>query len=264
MLRIMNPETLDNAVKRGFIAGSTLKGMVRSVTEALSNSCLGVVDLAARFSWRYFNDNKWRQKWPTNQIRIGCVEELPHDGQPGKIAPANKALVYFDDLPTKTAGQEGDEATAGALVDLKNNRKKAINVTLGHSNMGENGYLKIAEIPENSTKKSQRLVYGISPDQRQWLSFDETVEYEYNQANEAGREIDARQRKEFKLIDGNYFKEADENNPSRGLRRKRHKLEVGDFVYYLATGTQAVRLGPAELSRVLYDHGVSIRHPSTV
>lgn len=234
------------------IPGSALKGMIRSVAEVLSNSCLSVVDLEARFSWRNVDSRRWRNYWSGRQI--GVVMELPGDGQPGKIAPAKAAKVYFEELPE--GSKDGDEATA-VIGATRSGRPKAIQVKLGHTSQATPGYLKITEVPENNDeRRTQRFVYDVEEDQDKWLSFNEAIERAYHQTTEASRNLDDRHRKIFRHIGNDFYTNADRDDPSHGLRRKRHRLEAGDIVYFVRESGAIVRLGPVELSRVLYEKGV--------
>jgi CRISPR-associated protein (TIGR03986 family) len=309
---------------RGFIPGSALKGMIRSVAEVLSNSCLSVADLEARFSWREVvpsykittksletlrsgdvpNDaleklqslqdkeisgkkefietleaalgkkeaNKfkslilrcakiggieWHQYWKNR--RLGRIENLPREGKAGLIAPAKAAQIYFEHLPENC--KDDDPATAEIETDDEGRQKVKERASLGHDGPDTPGYLKITEVPEDGNKRSQRFVYDVDLDPDHWLSFDVVVERAYNRTTEASRDLDARRRRIFRRIDDEYFTESDQGNPGRGLRRKRHHLEVGDTVYYVSEGEKVVRLGPVELSRVLYENGVEAGIP---
>lgn len=248
----------------GIIPGSALKGVIRSLAEVISSSCLSVVDLEARFSWRNVNDKGWRGYWRERpghwgKLQPGVVEALPEEGQPGKIAPATSAKIYFDNLPKDS--KDGDEATAD-IVTTPKGHLKAINVKLGHTGSGEHGYLKVTEVPENNEeRRTQRFVYAIESDQTKWHLFDEAVVRGYNQTTEASRDLDARRRKDFQPPDYDFTSvdsSLDSTDASRGLRRKRHRLEVGDIVYFVSSPKkEVVRLGPVELSRVLYKQGVA-------
>ena len=247
---------LRDTTGRCLIPSSALKGMIRAIAEAFSNSCLSVIDLDARFSWRDLKSRKWRGYWENREI--GIVEKMPDGDKPGWIAPAAAARVHFAELPAGAG--DSDDATAASFEDDPNSRlKQAVGVSIGLAKTGVSGQLKITEIPEKDTKrKTQRFIYDVELDPERWFSFDENVAREYDSATEAARDLDVRRPKIFSPPDF-IFTSADPDNPARGLRRKRHRLREGDIVYFVPVSKKSneiARLGPVEASRVMYESGV--------
>jgi CRISPR-associated protein (TIGR03986 family) len=254
---------LRDTLDRALIPGSALKGIFRSVAEALSNSCLSVFDEEAHYSRR-------PRPIPAvlNRRQIGVVKSLPEGDRPGKIAPAKKAKVFFQPGAHNETNSRVNEVNGWrdgtpviAKIDHRSLRSRsghrfeynqASQVQEGHSGQGRRGLLKVTAIPEQSQKKSQRLVYDIASNPQQWKDLSLDVVKAYNQANTAGREDDEKNRRQF--TDG--FAPADPGRPERGLREKRHELRAGDTVYFDEEQGQIVRIGPVELFRELYPHGV--------
>jgi len=260
---------LKDRYKKPIIPGSSLKGTFRSVAEALSNSCLSVID----FQWDMLNsnaDDKTRIERTVNyfsqriiirpqDLRVGKIIKLASEnGGVGEIEERQKWRVFVEQpfgvenhqhVPTVNLNNIND----GEKTNMDSNQfcyhqrpgRPRIDI-FAATNMGNgitNGELKITAMTK--AKKSQRFIYEGN---RRIINFTIADELGYNRANEVA--INADKEKSGKYI----F--ADEAKHNIGLRSLSHKLRVGDIVYFKEPGANFESMGPVELYRVLYKHSL--------
>ena len=242
-----------------FISGSSLKGAFRTVAEALSNSCLGVID----FQWEMLGENvsdevkiKGVANYFSNRIirspkSVGRVVKLPSQDGVGKIEVGQKLRVFYDNPhgfvgafpPTHSLAGRKDRETTQATRQVYHQTPRRFEVpTAKNLDVGSlSGELKITEVIDK--KKSQRFIYWQNNPPT--VNFSLAQEFAYNRANEVG--ID-----DEKDMTGHIA-----CDPSHaGMRSQRHKLRVGDLVYFNEEGGQVQSIGPVELYRVLYKHSL--------
>jgi CRISPR-associated protein (TIGR03986 family) len=251
-----------------FLPGSLLKGSFRTVAEALSNSCLGVID----FQWELLekpNDldtcirqaaNYFSQRaiYRPKELYVGKVKKVPSVDRPGEIEVKHKLRVFLRQprsvingpvpLTDLTTFTDGDTTTANRQLfhyrRQVQGRNLEINAAKDIAAGRISGELKITGITE--AKNSQRFIYSPSPPRS--VSFDSSVELKYNRAHRAAIDED-------KKLSGR-FPFADPSDPKAGKRGIHHELKAEDIVYFTETGGIVKDMGPVEVYRVLYKHSL--------
>ncbi len=236
-----------------FIPGSTLKGAFRSVAEALSNSCLSIID----FNWDMLEPKanyEIRIKRATNyfshriitkpqELGVGRVSELASKSGIGKIDKMERLPIYIvrkSGIPTVnlTGYKNGQKIS----MDKYKAGRRFVATNIGGKIAGE---LKITAMIDK--KKSQRFIYP--PNSPSSVKFTIADELRYNRANEVSINDDNSK------VSGQYTL-ADDSNQIAGIRIKRHELQEQDIVYFKQTGSSVESMGPVEVYRVLYKYSL--------
>lgn len=247
--------------KKPFIPGSLLKGAFRSVAEALSNSCLGIID----FQWKRLGKN------PSDEVKIkeaanyfsqrvirsprgvGRIAKLPSQDGEGVIEVGKSLKVFFDSpsgfvggtplTHNLTVRKDYDEMKAASRIYNQagfGNRTFPIEVAQTLGSGGLSGRFKITDVIEK--KKSQRFIYWPT---RRTVNFTQAQELAYNRANEVAINEEGSMT--------GYIACAP---PNAGMRAPRHQLRKDDLVYFDEQGGQVKSIGPVELYRILYTHSL--------
>ncbi|MFZ1597719.1 MAG: TIGR03986 family CRISPR-associated RAMP protein, partial [Anaerolineae bacterium] len=164
------------------IPATSLRGMIRSVFEAVTNSPLSVFDGDNRLEYRI-------DPAEARHFKPGIVRSLPKDGQPGVIALCEeaKAGAYYIDSRRNVLDDSwhcGDEAYA----DVKRDDKGVMRVTMivhgGTSQAAiggmERGWVKVTG-PTIDTKRNESFFYFKGdPAKARSVSFDVERENDFN------------------------------------------------------------------------------------
>jgi hypothetical protein len=243
------------------IPGSSLKGVIRSAAEALSNSCLSVFDAAYWPSWRPFPHTAYAD-WEFHGYALRTHVQRRLAGRvaslrEGLLQPFQAAVLPSDVARSATHGSDicdGDELTG--LGAERPGRGKPI-ARLGGP---LTGFAHITDVPEGGGKRHQRFLHSGEPDRSEWLTFEPEVAKAHDEAHKHQRDADAAaDLPAFVPVQGGPWR-----------RRKRRPLAEGDLVYYRAENRRIVDMGPVELYRVMqrntlgdlldrHDHGESHR-----
>lgn len=232
------------------IPASSLRGMVRSVIEAITQSCFSVFD-GERLSYRL----------PTSlakDLRAGIIEQMPADGKPGMIremdrawiAMANDSGLVKDVLVgkgnttnykiAKLAGNEhsGNKGkfniqTIYRLMKTKKGKKIRVGpfkVATSYSSGKIEGILKITGRSIPKRKKRERVFFNSG----NLYEFGIKEVYEYNRILEEQLETWEKDTKAFDLTE-------------------KKKLSVGSLVYFKEDNNKATKISRVEIPRVLYE-----------
>ena len=232
------------------IPPTELKGMIRSVAEAASNSCFSVFD-GGRLDYRTI-------KQPTKQLVAGKVLSLPTQTQQGKIkgmkcawiaiSPSHSQikeisgkLVKIASIPPGKSNNDPIFIKVQTLNGYINSKGRTINapfdIVTETSNVQESGYIKgILKITGQNipNKKRERVFYGDLGEYN--FKLEEMQDYNYilDQQIERGKRP------------GGNFKT---NFQNRALSR-------GDLIYFEVNGNkEACNLSLVEIPRSRYSRG---------
>lgn len=164
------------------IPATSLRGMVRSLFEAVTNSPFGVFDADERLEYRI-------DPAEARRFKPGIIRTLPQDGRPGTIALCEeaKAGAYYKDTRRNVLDDSwhcGDEAYA----DVKRDDKGVMRVTMivhgGTSQAAiggmERGWVKVTG-PTIDTKRNESFFYFKGdPAKARSVSFDVERENDFN------------------------------------------------------------------------------------
>jgi len=234
------------------LPGTSLKGMVRSVLEALTNAC-----------WVVFDQEALDYRLPGQealQLKPGRVVRMPGDGQPGQVELMDKAWVAMQGKPNTVKVWHGGKWQSVTLATVssdyhsgqevwvkhirvnkyRNSQRRVINATFNlvtHiSQKPQSGYsraiLKITRQSIDNKKRERAFVFLSSPRPQLFEFGDEDVA-EYNKIL-AGQMAEWEKRQDFDL---------EEKDP----------LNVGHLVYFLPQETQARHLSRVEIPRRPYN-----------
>ncbi len=172
------------------LPASSLRGMVRSVFEAVTNSCLGVFDKAHLKTLEYREEMGYAQK-----LKAGIVLSIPTEGQAGEIALCEAAKIgaYYEERKWKNRNLDISGFQCGEYVWARvTGRKHKIRVwqltkkeediqyTTPRSRT-VSGYLKITG---NSIETKNNEFLFLDPDKygnKKTVAFGKSVMAKYNQ-----------------------------------------------------------------------------------
>jgi len=207
----------DKGVEDYAIPSTSLRGMLRSVFEAVTNSCFSVFEGEKRLSYR--DIRKARVMKPARIVSLPTANSL------GKIKLCNSARVSFN-LLKQNDWKCGDEAYAV----IRGSR--VIQISRRPLNNGKKGWLKITgrNIPN---KRNEYFFYSKdSREECEELQFDEAVMNDYNKVLQE------------QIAEG--FSTEYQND----------KLSIGDLVYVEDSNGKVPNIALVKVPRLLYKKSI--------
>jgi len=234
------------------ISGATLRGVIRSVCEAVSNSTFTAIS-SEILDYRALNQ--------ASKLKCGRIVNLPTESEMGEIQLLRTAKLAFADIPTNaTDTQEGwarIEDNVNQQGDIVG--KIAIDCSLENPNDDQykHGYFKLTGQNLIDTKKNERFFYEIG-NQTVSLSLDEANKY--NRLIKAQNEEAKRQNEAIKEQYNNekagYEADPDYLSTKDICERQNAPLAIGHLVYFQQIGRTAINLGYVSIPRWQYEKAV--------
>ncbi len=212
------------------LPASSLRGMVRAVFEAVTNSCFVVFDRNRRLPYRDIN--------AARRMKPGVVKELASDDKPGLIALCKEAAVGAYEGSRKpivldSSWRTGDEGYAiirrpkkGApyVEELSRQEKKG----------AVKGRLKITG-KNIENKFCERFFYGFDEERSSWVEFGLRQQQDYNAVLSAQLQ-----------------------EPGFSSTHQHPKLSVGDLVYVALEndGKTVKSIAATKVPRLLYQNAI--------
>lgn len=230
------------------IPATSIKGMVRSVAEAVTGSCLS-----------QFDGSRLDHRPLTAGMKAGMVKKLPEGDQPGEIQPMGLAWVSMPGGPDKIMTDEGEVDIAVLSDDYVD---------------GQDVYVKVKIIDSYTNSRNRRIpgpFYIVTE-----IRKDPASGFIYGKLRRTGRSIGNKKRERvfFEIESETYYfgtREKEdydyilegqiERAVKRGndVYRQSDKLEVGNLVYfegYEMDGQRwAKHISRVEVPRKRYERG---------
>ncbi|MBL8150719.1 MAG: hypothetical protein JNN15_12410 [Blastocatellia bacterium] len=149
ILDFLSFDRKDNNWRLPVIPGSTLRGVIRSISEAASNSTYTAISSEIL---------DYRALSKANKLKCGQIVELPKDGKPGKIKVLESAKLKFGNIPEDAI----DTGKGWAKIEsTKNGKKLAVSCSTEKSNTEQKkeGYFKLTGENLIDTKKHERFFF---------------------------------------------------------------------------------------------------------
>lgn len=163
------------------IPASSLRGMVRSVFEAVTNSCLAVFDGERRLPYRNIR--------LAPRLQPGIVMRLPKGDQPGLIARCKEARVGaypggHRRVELDSSWKTGDTAYA-VIKTTQSHDRYASPIAHKHVELGNvsdivEGLVKITGEGNIDRKYCERFFYDIEGNQSRWMTFSTDRKTDYD------------------------------------------------------------------------------------
>lgn len=165
------------------IPASSLRGMIRSVFEAVTNAPFSVFDGDQRLEYRI-------DPAEARRFKPGIVQSLPANDQPGVIALCEEAKVsaYYDDAENNELDDSwicGEEAWA-IVGKTKNNVPKVENISRDHAGLATDGrqvhqgWVKVTGKTIDSKRNESFFYFKGDPKKAQTVTFDADREADFN------------------------------------------------------------------------------------
>ncbi|HBY97458.1 MAG TPA: TIGR03986 family CRISPR-associated RAMP protein [Chloroflexi bacterium] len=172
------------------IPATSLRGMIRSLFELVTNAPFTVFDSDERLEYR-LDPNEARH------LKAGIVRSLPDGDEPGEIALCDSAKVgaYYDNEALNILDDSwrcGD--VAYAIIGRSKNNLPKVEVlardpaTIAHAGTPVQGWLKITGRTIDTKKNEQIFYFKGDPDKAKRVSFDQARQADYNTVLAAQRE----------------------------------------------------------------------------
>ncbi|AEB10596.1 TIGR03986 family type III CRISPR-associated RAMP protein [Desulfobacca acetoxidans] len=235
------------------LPGTALKGMLRSVLEAVTNACFAIFD-GERLDYRMATQNALR-------LKAGRITKMPAHGQDGEIEEMDRAWVAMNGAPNqvkaKIKGTSQDITLARVLAGTRSGQEVWV------KGRAITEYINSRGIPIRAPSGSFNLVTAVSPTRA--AGFSRAI-YKITAGS-----INNKKRDRFFVFKnpaptytfGNAEVE-DYNKVLAGQLEEKKKrggfvitedqpLAVGALVYFLVEGHCAVRLSRVEIPRTRYN-----------
>lgn len=251
------PRRLDFFKKNGLLAipGTSLKGMIRTILETVTNACFAV-----------FDEDRLDYRTPRS-LKAGQVIRMPQDGQPGQIRQMEKGWIAMQGKPNNILGiignarqnftlarvPAGTQSGDAVWVQYKkidryiNSRERPVPgpfyLITSMSHTARQGYTAgIYKITGQSInhKKRERIFFPVSGGTIYTFSQQEVDDYNYVLTQQLER---YQSQGGFVLL---------ERNP----------LKEGALVYFQPQGNQAKNISRVEIPRLRYVHSRKDRLPA--
>lgn len=214
------------------IPASSLRGMVRAVFEAVTNSCYSVFDEESRLPYRDVG--------LAPKLHPGIVRQLPSGKQPGRIALCEEARVGAYSGGKRTVILDSmwkmDDPAFAIITTSRSHDRYAVEIARTREELGSDGdikqgRLKITGEGNIDRKYCERFFYNEESDQSRWVAFSPEREKDYNIILAQQYEIE-----DFKT------------------RHQHRRLTLGDMVYVeLNDDRKSVRnIAAVRVPRLLY------------
>ena len=228
----------ENRWRMPVVAGSTLRGVIRSVCEAVSNSPITALSSEVL---------DYRALSQARNLKCGRIIKLPSETVMGEIQLLNSAKLAFADIPSDAtdtmegwARIEDDINLQGQLVG-----EVAVDCTIENPNDNQykRGYFKLTGRNLIDKKKNERFFY---------VKGNETVSFSLEEMRMYNKLIKRQNTQAEKA-----FKSDNSNIAAKEIRdRKNHPLAKGLLVYFQKTGKYARNLGYVSIPRWQYEMAI--------
>lgn len=257
------PPRLENVKINGrlIIPATSLKGMVRSLLEAITNSCFAIFD-GSTLDYRMATQNALR-------LKAGRITRMPTATTPGEVEEMDRAWIAMSGKPntvdniigggskiehiaTAPAGAtSGQEIWVRIITVYRERFIKGRKVRVGPFHL-------ITDITSSSMPGYRKGIYKITRDSIPLRKKRERVFLYKNPAPTYS--FDAIEAENYQRI----LKRQLEEHTKRGGfdLTERNPLQVGSLVYFEADGNKARRLSRVEIPRVSYQYSRADRLPS--
>lgn len=176
------------------IPATSLRGMIRSVFEIVTNSPFSVFNSEERLEYRI-------EPVEARHFKPGIVRSLPKDGKQGTIALCKEAKVgaYYDkpekNLLDPRDWRNGEEAYAIVVKKKDTLRVDMLDATRSQELVNDgrpirHGWLKVTGATIDSKRNESFFYFSGNPKQAQTVSFDSEREADYNSVLTAQLERD--------------------------------------------------------------------------
>ncbi len=241
---------------RPALPGSALKGMLRSVLEAVTNACFVTFD-GRSLDYRMAAQDALH-------LRAGRITRMPQEDQDGEIEEMERAWiamcgkprqvnaiirgrqrsVMLESIPDAVVSGQEVWVQSTAAEGYINSRGKLLSARTGAFNL-------VTAVSSTPVTGYSRAVYKITAEsipnikkrERVFICKDDAPRYSFN-ADEVGDYQE--------ILDG----QLQEHKKRGGFDLTEHRpLSVGALVYFLVEGDRAVRLSRVEIPRTHYRTG---------
>jgi CRISPR-associated protein (TIGR03986 family) len=256
------PPRLENCKINGHLAlpGTALKGMLRSVLEAVTNACFVIFD-GERLDYRMATQNAL-------QLKAGRITRLPSGTQDGEIEEMDRAWIGMPGKSNQVIGKGGQQTltlaavpagvVSGQEVWVKGSAVKAYINSKGRKIPAPHGAFNlVTAIAASQQPGYSRALYKITGQSINNKKRDRVFVFKKNPPRYpfGKAEVDdyntilAHQQTEHQKRGGFDFTETE-------------KLAVGALVYFLVENGRAVRLSRVEIPRTRYNQSRADLLPS--
>jgi len=227
------------------IPASSLRGMIRSMFEAVTNAPFSVFDGDQRLEYRI-------DPAEARRFKPGIVQSLPVNGQSGVIALCEEAKVsaYYDDAESNELDDSwtcGEEAWA-IVGKTKNNVPKVEIISHNHAGLANDGrqvhqgWVKVTGKTIDSKRNESFFYFKGGPRRAQAVTFDADREADFNiilhaQLHERQEDFHSHIQSEHLAIGNLVYVELDpeDNTQVRNIAlarvaRLRYRSAVGDLL----------------------------------
>ncbi|NWJ97318.1 MAG: TIGR03986 family CRISPR-associated RAMP protein [Chloroflexi bacterium] len=269
-LRLPDPKTGQPVFA---IQATSLKGMIRSVVEAATNSCYAVFDPEPHYSHRPLPkplamgivkkaDNNWTlEKMESARVKFDLIE-LYQKKLGRAVAPQERIAAKLQTVETSGRGRSVMLQEATMLKPL--GEKEAVPAGFVA------GWLKATGRDLIENKKHERFVYPSSGRSRRYTLSNKVVS-DYNEVLKEQRkrvELETKPQPSEKVggndhPTGNEQKERERQNKNIYKTQLAHwELTDGDIVYFKEEDTKIIALGAVAVPRYLYENSLGEYLPS--
>lgn len=231
----------ENEWRMPTVPGSTLRGVIRSVCEAVSNSSFTALG-SETLDYRCSPDE-------SRFLKCGIVTKVANDSNNGEIKELNKAkLPFLPDEDNVIPNTAEDTMKGWALVEDENRFVKVVVQAKTDIPVNRNfkeGFFKLTGRSIIENKKNERFFFeDAALDSAYAFSLDEQRKY-----NEIISNQNKNAQKEFTNSDSDIATQ-------EISERKNYPLSVGHLVYFKMNGENAENLGYVSIPRWQYKNAI--------
>lgn len=241
-----------NNLRLPVVSGSTLRGVIRSVCEAVSNSTFTAISSEV-LDYRALNQ--------ASKLKCGRIIKLPTETEKGEIQLLRSARLAFDDIPEGATDSKEGWARIEANINREGHEvgKIVVDCTTVDPKVAQyrKGYFKLTGRNLIDKKQNERFFYEAE-NQKVMFSSDEARKY--NELIEAQNEAARRQNEAVKEHYNNenvrYETDPDYLSTKDICDRRNVPLAIGHLVYFQQEDQTAKNLGYVSIPRWQYEKAV--------
>ena len=262
------PPRLENVKINGrlVIPGTSLKGMVRGVLEAITNSCFSIFD-GAPLDYRIATQDALK-------LRPGRIVKMPDGKQDGQVEEMEKAWVSMAHAPAIKVKQNGNEITINLFKvppGAKSGQKvwvsgRAVEEYFSNTRhaRGKNPWIKaqtgtFAMVEDISPTPKTGYIEGVYKITGKSIGIKKRERVFAPKKGVANYPFSMEELKSYNRILEGQLAEHDKRKDFDLTETE--PLKVGSLVYFDLSGGKAVRLSRVEIPRIPYQHSRGDRLP---
>lgn len=256
----------ENKWRMPTISGSSLRGVIRSVCEAVSNSSFTALS-SEILDYRLLPIQ-------SNKLKCGIVVENAEKNKNGKVKILELAILPFDQIYTSNASQPSlkpndlevgwvkikkDKNNRNIVTKLETSDPKDSNYNRGYFKLtGRNVLLEKLNPEEINKKDNERFFFEPNQEEFKEFTFDEAEKYNelIKFQNEEAKKQNEAIKQNLKSKNLNPNEEADYLATKDICNRSNVPLKKGHLVYFQLNGNIAKNLGYVSIPRWKYEKAI--------